>query len=117
MDTAVVGLYFVCALVKNVCHLMDDTMTSKIIFACLDSVFVALFYFQMQGFRYAMLLRTYSVISFFQSILSLIFKFMRQNPEWLTYWTISVVAIDIIAIIVVLGDELLTYRAKSMQIK
>ena len=115
MDTAVVGLYFVCELVRNVCHLMDDSVTSKIVFACLDIVFMVLFYFQMHGLRYAKLLRLYSFISFSQSMTSLACQILKKDPEWLTYWTISIIVIDIIVLVLVLGDEILTYRARMMQ--
>ena len=109
MDTATVGLYFVFELVRNVCLLMDDSVVSKIIFACVDVVFLIVLNLHRTTSGFSTIFRLYTIISFCQTLTTLVYKILNKHSEWLTYFNISVAAVDAVIVALIVGREILAF--------
>lgn len=113
MESTAAGLYFVSELVRNICLLMDDTLTSKIIFACLDVVLLVMLNLQRTTTPSSIFFRFYTIVSLCQTVMNLVYKILDRYPEWLTYLNISVASVDAVVVAVIVGSELVTfYRSK-----
>ena len=109
MESTGAGLYFVSELVRNICLLMDDTLTSKIIFACLDVVFLVMLNLQRTTTPSSTFFRFYTIVSLCQTTTNLVYKIMDRYPEWLTYLNISVASVDAVVVAVIVGSELVMF--------
>ncbi len=106
MDTAVVGLYFVTELVRNVCLLIDDSLISKVIFTCLDLLFLFVLNVHTGKMRLPLLFRIYTVVSIFQTSSAVVCRILDNQPEWMLYLNISIASIDAIVVATILVLEL-----------
>ena len=109
MESGAVGLYFVLELVRNVCLLMEDSLTSKIVIACLDVAFLIILNMQSTTATSSILFRSYTIVSFCQTCTNLVYKILNIYPEWLTYLNISIASVDAVVVAVLVGSELAVF--------
>ena len=103
------GLYFVSELIRNVCLLLDDSIVSKVIFACIDIAFLVILNLQRTTSMLSFWFRFYTFVSFCQTMTTLVYKILDKQPEWLSYLNISIASVDAIVVALMLGSELITF--------